>query len=152
MPLILRRATSADATELTEVYLRSRNTLASYAPLAHSEAAVRDWVANILIPTGSVTVAVNNDRLVGMAAHSIVDGVAWLDQLYVCPQFKRQGIGTSLLKSVKSQTDGKLQLYTFQMNHDAAAFYERHGFVAIAYSDGSRNEEGCPDVLYCLTW
>jgi GNAT superfamily N-acetyltransferase len=152
MPLILRRATSADATELTEVYLRSRNTLASYAPLAHSEAAVRDWVANILIPTGSVTVAVNDDRLVGMAAHSIVDGVAWLDQLYVCPQFKQQGIGTSLLASVKSQTDGKLQLYTFQMNHDAAAFYERHGFVAIAYSDGSRNEEGCPDVLYCLTW
>lgn len=152
MPLILRRATSADATELTEVYLRSRNTLASYAPLAHSEAAVRDWVANILIPTGSVTVAVNNDRLVGMAAHSIVDGVAWLDQLYVSPQFNRQGIGTSLLESVKSQTDGKLQLYTFQMNHDAAAFYERHGFVAIAYSDGSRNEEGCPDVLYCLTW
>lgn len=152
MPLILRRATSADATELTEVYLRSRNTLASYAPLAHSEAAVRDWVANILIPTGSVTVAVNNDRLVGMAAHSIVDGVAWLDQLYVSPQFKRQRIGTSLLASVKSQTDGKLHLYTFQMNHDAAAFYERHGFVAIAYSDGSRNEEGCPDVLYCLTW
>ncbi|MCC8405338.1 GNAT family N-acetyltransferase [Paraburkholderia sp. MMS20-SJTN17] len=152
MPLILRRATSADAKELTEVYLRSRNTLASYAPLAHSEAAVRDWVANILIPSGSVTVAVNNDRIVGMAAHSIFDGVTWLNQLYVYPQFKRQGIGTSLLESVKSQTDGKLQLYTFQMNHDAAAFYERHGFVAIAYSDGSRNEEGCPDVLYCLTW
>jgi GNAT superfamily N-acetyltransferase len=150
MPLILRRATSADAVEAAELYLRSRNALASYAPLAHSEAAVRDWVADILIPSDSVIVAINNDRIVGLVAHSVADGVAWVDQLYVCPQFKRQGIGTSLLEAVKSQTDCTLQLYTFQMNHDAAQFYEQHGFVAIAYSDGSRNEEGCPDVLYCL--
>lgn len=150
MPLILRRAISVDAAELADVYLRSRNALASYAPLAHSEAAVHDWIANILIPSGGVTVAVNHDRIVGMAAHSVSDGVTWLDQLYVCPRFKRQRVGTCLLESVKSQTHGRLQLYTFQMNHDAIAFYEQHGFVAIAYSDGSRNEEGCPDVLYCL--
>jgi GNAT superfamily N-acetyltransferase len=151
MPLILRRATSADAAELAEVYLRSRNALASYAPLVYSEAAVHDWIANLLIPSGNVTVALNNGRIVGMAAHSVSNGVTWLDQLYVCPQFKRQRVGTALLEWVKSQTKGKLQLYTFQMNHDAIAFYEQHGFVAIAYSDGSRNEEGCPDVLYCLT-
>ncbi|VWD40892.1 GNAT family N-acetyltransferase [Burkholderia contaminans] len=150
MPLILRRAIAADAAEVAEVYLRSRDTLASYAPLAHSEAAVRDWVANVLVPSGNVTVAVNDNRIVGMAAHVVADGVAWLDQLYVCPECKRQGIGTSLLESVKSQTVGKLQLYTFQMNLDAAAFYERHGFIAVEYSDGSRNEEGCPDALYCL--
>ncbi|WP_071333187.1 GNAT family N-acetyltransferase [Burkholderia contaminans] len=151
MPLILRRAISDDAAEVAEVYLRSRNLLASYAPLAHSEAAVREWIANMLVPSGNVTVAVNDNRIVGMAAHVVTDGVAWLDQLYVHPEFKRQGIGSALLESVKSQTVGKLQLYTFQMNRDAAAFYERQGFVAIAYSDGSRNEEGCPDVLYCLT-
>ncbi|MCA7883792.1 GNAT family N-acetyltransferase [Burkholderia contaminans] len=151
MPLILRRAISDDAAEVAEVYLRSRNTLASYAPLAHSEAAVRDWVANMLVPSGNVTVAVNDNRIVGMAVHVVTDGVAWLDQLYVHPEFKRQGIGSALLESVKSQTVGKLQLYTFQMNRDAAAFYERYGFIAIAHSDGSRNEEGCPDVLYCLT-
>jgi hypothetical protein len=49
MPLILRGAILADAAKLADVYLRSRNTLASYAPLAHSEAAVRNWVANKLI-------------------------------------------------------------------------------------------------------
>lgn len=27
------------------------------------------------------------------------------------------------------------------------AFYERHGFTAVAFDDGSRNEEGEPDVL-----
>ena len=151
MPLILRRAIAADAAEVAEVYLRSRNMLASNPPLAHSEAAVRVWVAVVLVPSGNVTVAVNENRIVGMAAHAVADCVAWLDQLYVHPEFKRRGIGSSLLESVKSQTVGKLQLYTFRMNRDAAAFYERQGFVAIAYSDGSRNEEGCPDVLYCLT-
>ncbi|KFG97961.1 hypothetical protein GQ56_0106645 [Burkholderia paludis] len=150
MPLILRRATPADAAEVAEVYLRSRNTLASYAPLAHTETAVREWIANVLVPSGNVTVAVSDGCIVGMAAHSVTDGVAWLDQLYVCPGLKRQGIGTRLLASVKSQTDGRLQLHTFRMNRDAAAFYERHGFVAVAYGDGSGNEEGCPDVLYCL--
>ncbi|RQS31092.1 N-acetyltransferase [Burkholderia sp. Bp8992] len=151
MPLILRRATTADASEVADVYLRSRKTLASYAPLVHADAAVRDWVTDVLVPSGNVTVAVNDDRIVGIAAHAVTDGVTWLEQLYVCPEFKRQGIGTALLESVKSQANGKLQLYTFQMNRDAAAFYEQHGFVAIAYSDGSRNEEGCPDVLYCWT-
>lgn len=151
MPLLLRQATSADAVELAGMYLRSRVELASYAPLAHSDASVRDWIANVLIPSNAVTVALSHGRIAGMASHSVSDGIAWLDQLYVCPSLKRQGIGTSLLECVKSQTDGKLQLYTFQPNHGAAAFYERHGFVAIAYSDGSGNEERCPDVLYCLT-
>ncbi|MCA8017629.1 GNAT family N-acetyltransferase [Burkholderia metallica] len=150
MPLILRRATPADAAELGDLYLRSRNTMASYAPLAHTEPEVRDWVANILIPSGGVIVAVDNDRLVGMAAYSVTDRVTWLDQLYVCPESTRRGIGTWLLEAVKSQTDGTLQLYTFQMNRAAAAFYEKQGFIAVAYSDGTRNEERCPDVLYAL--
>ena len=77
--------------------------------------------------------AVRDGKIVGMTAHCVSDGVAWLDQLYVCPRYKRRGVGTALLESVKSQTGLKLQLYTFQMNHEAAAFYERHGFVAVAY-------------------
>ncbi|MCA7970791.1 GNAT family N-acetyltransferase [Burkholderia sp. AU39826] len=81
--------------------LASRDTLASYAPLAHAEAAVRDWVANMLVPSGNVTVAVNDGHIIGMAAHAVTDGVTWLEQLYVCPEFKRQGIGTALLESVK---------------------------------------------------
>jgi hypothetical protein len=32
----------------------------------------------------------------------------------------------------------------------ARRFYERYGFVPIEWSDGSRNEERCPDILYEL--
>ncbi|MFL9868151.1 GNAT family N-acetyltransferase [Paraburkholderia fungorum] len=151
MPLILRRAELNDAEELTGMYLRSRNELASYAPLIHSDASVRDWLANVLIPSGNVTVAVDDGTIVGMASHSISEGIGWLDQLYICPRFKRRGIGTLLLDSVKARTNGDLQLYTFQMNSVAIAFYEHHGFVAVGYGDGSNNEEQCPDVLYRLT-
>ena len=39
------------------------------------------------------------------------------------------------------------QLWTFQSNHGARRFYERHGFVAVQHTDGD-NEEGAPDVRY----
>ncbi|MYU47846.1 GNAT family N-acetyltransferase, partial [Streptomyces sp. SID7803] len=41
-----------------------------------------------------------------------------------------------------------LALYAFQRNAAARAFYERHGFIAVAFDDGSRNEEKEPDVRY----
>jgi ribosomal protein S18 acetylase RimI-like enzyme len=41
-----------------------------------------------------------------------------------------------------------VRLYTFQANHHARTFYERHGFQAVAFSEGLDNEEKCPDVLY----
>jgi hypothetical protein len=37
-----------------------------------------------------------------------------------------------------------------ELTLEALSFYERHGFRAIAFSDGSANEERCPDVLYEL--
>jgi hypothetical protein len=39
-------------------------------------------------------------------------------------------------------------LWTFQANAPARRFYERHGFGAVEFGDGSGNEEGEPDVRY----
>jgi hypothetical protein len=41
-----------------------------------------------------------------------------------------------------------LALYTFQVNGRARRFYERHGFAATWFGDGSANEERQPDVRY----
>ncbi|MDR3428189.1 GNAT family N-acetyltransferase [Silvimonas sp.] len=148
MSVFLRVATPADADELTSMYMRSRNELADYAPLVHADAAVHEWIAHVLIPTGNVILALDDGHIAAMAAYSTAGDVTWLDQLYVCPRYQRHGNGTALLDTVKAKTAGDLQLYTFQQNAAAAAFYERHGFVAIAHGDGSDNEEGCPDILY----
>jgi GNAT superfamily N-acetyltransferase len=88
--------------------------------------------------------------IVGMAAISTVDGVLWLDQLYVMPSRVGQGVGTRLLAEVTANARLPVHLHCFAENKRARAFYERHGFVAIAFGDGSDNDEGCPDVVYVL--
>ena len=71
-----------------------------------------------------------------------------VDQLYVAPGWTAQGIGSRLIGLAQSLRPNGLDLYTFQVNRDARRFYERHGFVEVASSDGSQNEELQPDVRY----
>lgn len=52
-----------------------------------------------------------------------------------------------MIKEAKSILGSPIQLYTFQENRGARRFYERHGFIAISFDDGSGNEENCPAVL-----
>lgn len=72
---------------------------------------------------------------------------SWLDQLYVLPERQGEGIGKALL-DVTKKANTELSLWTFQRNASARSFYERNGFVAIEQTDGQRNEEREPDVLY----
>ena len=71
-----------------------------------------------------------------------------VDHLYVHTGFQSQGIGTMLLDQAKAETGGTLQLYVFQRNVNARRFYEKHGFSIFRMSDGARNEQLEPDVLY----
>ena len=86
--------------------------------------------------------------MVAMMALSRDHNVGWIEQLYVHPLHVGHGIGTQLLERAKSELVPPIRLYTFQANTRASRFYERHGFQAIGYSDGTRNEEQCPDILY----
>ena len=71
-----------------------------------------------------------------------------LGQLYVHPDWLGRGVGSRLVELAKQQKPGGLRLYTFQVNDRARRFYERHGFVAEWFGDGSANEERQPDVRY----
>ncbi len=144
----LHPATLADADTVCDVYLASRKRFLSFAPSAHSDDEVRQWIREHVIPTGSVTVASMNGAIVGMMNLSKSEMHGWIDQLYLHPDFVNKGIGTQLLLHAKSALGSPIRLYTFQANTGARRFYERHGFVAIEFGDGSKNEENCPDVLY----
>jgi GNAT superfamily N-acetyltransferase len=151
MDATFRPATEADAEQVASVYLASRKAFVAFAPLAHADGDVRAWVANLLIPGGGVSVALDGsseDGVVGMMAVSRHDGVGWIDQLYLHPSVVGHGIGTRFVELAKDSLGSPIRLYTFQENAGARRFYERHGFRAIAFSDGSDNEEHCPDVLY----
>ncbi|WP_089720353.1 GNAT family N-acetyltransferase [Candidatus Entotheonella palauensis] len=150
LPPVFRLATAADADTVSEVYLASQKAFLPWLPRVHTDGEVRQWIRTYLIPTRRVTVAILDDEVVGMMALSDSDhgAVGWIDQLYLHPDVVRRGIGTALLERAKMELGSPIRLYTFQANEGARRFYERHGFRAIAFGDGSQNEEQCPDVLY----
>ena len=85
----------------------------------------------------------NDCELVGIIAFR----EGWVDQLYILAAWQRRRIGTALLRVAQDRFD-RLSLWTFQRNKRARSFYEKHGFVAVTETDGSRNEEKEPDVMY----
>ncbi len=83
----------------------------------------------------------------GLVGLLVLDG-EWIDQLYVDPALTGRGIGTRLLQVAKRERPQGLRLWTFVSNTGAQRFYERNGFTEIDRTDGSRNEEGAPDIQY----
>jgi len=71
-----------------------------------------------------------------------------VNQLYVAPEYQRQGVGSHLIKEAKERSKGVLSLRTFEVNQRAQVFYHAHGFIA--YSGSSDNEENLPDLQ--LVW
>jgi GNAT superfamily N-acetyltransferase len=111
----------------------------------HTPEQDRHFVREMLFPACEIWGAFDPE-LVGMIAFQ----PNWLDQLYVLPGHQGLGIGRALLDVAKT-INSELTLWTFQRNASARRFYERNGFVAIETTDGQRNEEREPDVLYQWT-
>ncbi|MFD3648200.1 GNAT family N-acetyltransferase [Streptomyces cyaneofuscatus] len=143
----IRPATAQDAEAVTGVFLASRAAALPYLPRVHSDEDTLAWITHVVLPTSTaVRVAEGpGGELLGFA---VLAGGDELDHLYLRPDVLRRGIGSRLLAEVREAAGGPLKLYVFQRNAAARAFYERHGFTAVAFDDGSRNEEGEPDVLY----
>lgn len=118
-----------------------------YAPSPHADDEVRAWVAGELLPGGGVTVATIDQAVVAAMALDASRG-GWIHQMAVDPRWVGQGIGSVLLRHALETLPRPVRLYTFQANTGARRFYERHGFVAVRFTDGRENEEQCPDVLY----
>ena len=157
MPLWMRPAEPGDAAAVAQLLIHSRRIDMPHAPSAHPDEEVRRWVRDELLPGGGVTLAVQlpdsarsgaPDTVLGVMATRLDGDGAWITQMHVAPGHTGHGIGTRLLQQALRTLPRPVRLYTFQASTGARRFYERHGFVAIEFGDGSGNEEGCPDVLY----
>lgn len=146
--ILLRTATLVDVLFIVDIYLRSRKKFISFAPLNHSKTSVIKWMSEVIIPTDQVIIAEKNNIILGMMVLSKQEKMGWIEQLYIAPEAVGQGIGTLLVAEAKSILGYPIRLHTFQENSGARKFYEKHGFRAIEFSDGSMNEENCPDILY----
>ena len=136
---MIRLATPNDSRTIAEL---AHDIRLDTVPFIHDVGGIEWYIVNILMPRGSSHVYVLNDEVVAWA--DIHDG--WLDQLYCKRGFTGKGIGLELLNFAKAKEPNGLQLWTFQVNSGARAFYSREGFDEVELTDGSGNEEKQPDV------
>jgi ribosomal protein S18 acetylase RimI-like enzyme len=141
----IRRARSDDAEPIADVHLDSRREAMLWLPVLHSREETVTFFTDVLL---------REDVLVAEADRIVVGFIALLcdhiDHLYIAPAYQHRRIGDELLAIAKKLHPDGLTLWTFQRNARARRFYETRGFVASEFTDGLRNEEGQPDVLY--TW
>ena len=71
----------------------------------------------------------------------------WIRQFTVFREFQRRGVGTALLRKALASSPSQLRLFTFRRNLKARAFYEKHGFAAVAFGCSPAPELE-PDVEY----
>ncbi|MFZ3498693.1 N-acetyltransferase family protein [Streptomyces sp. 5.8] len=129
---------------MADTWLRSFKTALPTVRLAHGDEEVRDWFSSVVVPRYETWIAAADGSVVGLL---VLDGQE-LDQLYLDPSWRGQGLGDRLLALAKQQRPEGLGLWTFQINGPAQRFYERNGFIAVDRTDGLRNEEQEPDVRY----
>jgi len=136
----IRSATPADADAIVSVFCGSKRQAMPWLEESYPPNEVYDYIANVLLKTARVWVAIQGGRVVGYAA---LQG-AVLEQLFVAADVQQQGVGSQLLEMARRTAGAQLNLYVFTGNLGARRFYERHGFV----STGAGTEEGEPDLLY----
>jgi ribosomal protein S18 acetylase RimI-like enzyme len=141
--LSVRRALPDDAPAVADIYLASFRETYDF-PLAHTDDEVRGWVAGHLLPNSETWLAERDGSPVGFVT---ISGEA-IEQLYVAPGCTGRGVGSRLVALAQERRTAGLSLWTFQVNAGARRFYERHGFRAVEFGDGSGNEERQPDVRY----
>jgi len=142
--IALRPAVASDAAAIATMMRASLNAF-DWMPVLHTPKQDLFFIRDIVLPNQQVTVAIAGEWIVGFIA---VNG-DWVEQLHLDPGWTGQGIGSRLLAQATAGMRS-IKLYCFQSNAGARRFYERHGFRAEAFGDGSTNEEGLPDIVYVL--
>jgi len=142
----LRRATAPDAPAAADVWLRSFSAALPTIVRPRTDDDVRDYFREVVVPLRETWVA--DAGAGGGIVGVMVLRDDELSQLYLHPDWRGRGLGDRFVALAKERSPGGLGLWAFQINEPARRFYERHGFVAVTFTDGSGNEEGEPDVRY----
>jgi GNAT superfamily N-acetyltransferase len=141
---LIRDATRNDAHAIATIHLDARREAMPWLPVLHDLADAVGYFRDVVLANEVVLVAEIDGRVIGFIAIER----DFVDHLYVAPGHQGLGIGDALLKRAKQLHPSGLKLWTFQRNLAARKFYEQRGFVAREFTDGSRNEEREPDVMY----
>jgi len=130
---VIRPAVEADVPELVAMI----RELAEYEQLADQVVITEDdLVATLFGPDPIAHDSVIEDGNGGLAGHALwyrtfstflgKSGI-WLEDLYVRPGHRRQGLASALLAHLREQTDGRLEWEVLEWNAPAVDFYQRLG-------------------------
>ena len=133
-----------DVVAIAGLIAASKADAMPWLAVVHTPAEDLWWVECVLLPEHDVRVVRDAGRIVAVLATS----PGWVDQLYVEPGSQGVGIGRALVEHAQAHASGPLELWTFQRNARACAFYEAAGFVLVELTDGAGNEEHEPDARY----
>lgn len=128
--------------EIVDLFARSRAAALPFLPVLHSRDEDLAFYARY-IERGQMTLARRGSKTLGFMAQT----PGWIEQLYLEPDQRGQGIGRQLVDHAKAGAD-RLELWCFADNHAARAFYAAQGFAEIRGTYGD-NEAGLPDILFC---
>jgi GNAT superfamily N-acetyltransferase len=143
--ITLRPAMQSDAAAMARIHRAARAAALPLLPVLHTPEEALDYFSDGVLREMRVTIAADGAEMCGFIA--CADD--FVHHLYVDPAHWRAGVGLKLIAFAKASARC-LQLWTFQDNAIARAFYARHRFVETEFTDGSRNEERTPDVR--LVW
>lgn len=141
--MILRRASLDDAGAIARLHRLTMQVSLSFLPELHTAEEDLWFFRERLMVENEVWVSESDGEVCGYVAFK----PGWVSHLYVHPEHQGRRIGDALL--AKALEDGEArELWTFQQNARARAFYEARGFSLVRLTDGADNEEKTPDALY----
>ncbi len=136
------RIADAEASEVPDLARMIADWVreADWMPVLHSQEDDEGFVTGLL-RTHVVRVARRGMDRVGFLARQ----GGRVQALHVAQSARGMGIGRALLAEVKA-VEPEVNLWTFQANTRAIAFYRREGFAEAERTDGHGNEEQLPDI------
>jgi uridine kinase len=139
----LAPADPADAREIALLFIDARKGMTYLPDSPYSDEQTVAFFRGLIEDPGNLvlTAELEDGRIGGFG----VFAEGRMDHLYVDPEHQRRGIGTMLLKAAQGRF-GHLEGWVFEKNINAIRLYQRNGFDVVEHTDGSRNEEGEPDV------
>lgn len=78
------------------------------------------------------------EELAGYYRFAPAEGKMELDDLYILPAYRGQGIGAAVIRDCLAATEKPVFLYVFTRNVRARALYERLGFREVQAVDATR--------------
>lgn len=121
------------AEDVPVIFAQAKELVDAYEDVEHIPYdRVMDWMRRkIAGHLGEYRRIYRGETLVGYFRLAPAEGKTELDDFYILPAYRGQGVGGAVLRELLAGISGPVFLYVFAKNVRARALYERLGFRAV---------------------